>query len=160
MKAASTSMRDVGHDVRVAHYPGHQALHIVDDLVLVEAMSGASVGDDTSAWMRVALAEPGFHLVTVSAAGRLAGFIAANVADGHLHVRQVTVTPAAAGQRPDLYATLIDELIDATDMPWLDVVIDRDCPATGHLLSNGWRAAADDGTGPVVTLSAAVEVTV
>jgi len=164
MKPIVSSVHVTHRDVRIAHYVGHQALHIVDDLVMLEAACRDTRREQETpgAWLQVAVAEPGFHLVTASVSGRLSGFVAATVTDGRLVVRQLVVTPVAVMQRPELAGVLVDSLIDLVDLPWMDVVLPQRSPALGHLLAQGWLAVPgepfDVDGHDAITLSAATFV--
>jgi len=161
MKHTVSSLHPAHRDVRVAHYVGHQALHIVDELVLLEAAGRDVVAGQQSpgAWLEAAIAEPGFHLVTASVGGRLAGFVAATAAEGRLVVRQLTVAPVAVERRPELAGVLVDTLVDVVDLPWMDLVLSQRSPALPHLLERGWLAVPaepfDVDGRDAITLSAA-----
>ncbi|MCH8614172.1 hypothetical protein [Arsenicicoccus dermatophilus] len=143
--------------IRFVLYPGHEALHITDELQHLELV-GARVpfrtgGDnpDCSSWLESCTAESGFRLVTMSMDGLLVGFAAGVVAEGLVDLRHLVIASTVRTRHPDLVGLLVEVFVDSAEQPWADVLIPRACPALGHLLQAGWCPSLR--TGPAVAAS-------
>lgn len=149
------SLPSTRHGVRFVLYPGHSALHIVDQLTHLELVDArvpageeAPALPDSRAWLAACVEQPGFRLVTMSEDGLLVGFAAGSAHEGRIVIDQVVLAAGARTRNPDIAGELVDAFVESADLPWADVVIRSHDHVLAHLLSDGWRPARRDTEGP------------
>ena len=129
--------------LRLTLYLDHEALHITDVLQQLELV-GARVpfGADAqgaagvaSRWIESCAVEEGFRLVTLSMDGLLVGFVAGVVTPGRVELRHLTMASSVRTRHPELLDLLGEAFVDASQMPWAEVVVAPGCPALAHLAS-------------------------
>ena len=131
--------------LRLTLYPDHEALHITDILQQLELVGarvpfggnpqGGTDGGDASRWIESCAVEEGFRLVTLSMDGLLVGFVAGVVTPGRVELRHLTMASSVRTRHPELLDLLGEAFVDASQMPWAEVVVAPGCPALAHLAS-------------------------
>lgn len=84
---------------------------------------GGTDGGDASRWIESCAVEEGFRLVTLSMDGLLVGFVAGVVTPGRVELRHLTMASSVRTRHPELLDLLGEAFVDASQMPWAEVVV-------------------------------------
>lgn len=141
--ATAPDLASRGTDIRLAQYDAQGALSLTADLLHLESAARVPADLDLT-WLTRCLQRPGFALVTASIDGRLVGFVAANCLGEAVAIERLVVAASALSAHPELSATLLYAVIDATGLPWADVLVAHSFPGLGVLLEHGWRPLGHD----------------
>ena len=105
----------------------------LDGSVVGCAVVGSAVGlDVVGSW--VGLDVVGL-LVGFDVVGLLVGFVAGVVTPGRVELRHLTMASSVRTRHPELLDLLGEAFVDASQMPWAEVVVAPGCPALAHLSS-------------------------